>query len=41
MDWAAPIVQEPLRAANGFVQIPDRPGAGIQWNEATVTRYSA
>lgn len=41
MDWAAPIVQEPLRAANGFVQIPDRPGAGIQWNEAAVTRYSA
>ena len=41
MDWAAPIVQEPLRAANGFVQIPDRPGAGIRWNEAAVTRYSA
>ncbi len=41
MDWAAPIVREPLRAKDGFVHIPDRPGAGIQWDEAAVTRYSA
>ena len=40
MDWAAPIVQEPLRVRDGFAQIPDRPGAGIEWDEAAVKRYS-
>jgi mandelate racemase len=41
MDWAAPLLQEPLSAKDGFVQIPDRPGAGIQWNEEAVKRYAA
>ncbi|HKW95152.1 MAG TPA: enolase C-terminal domain-like protein [Methylomirabilota bacterium] len=41
MDWAAPVVQEPLRARDGVVQIPDRPGVGIEWNEEAVKRYSA
>jgi len=41
MDWAAPIVTEPLQAKDGVIQIPDRPGAGIQWDEAAVKRYSA
>jgi mandelate racemase len=41
MDWAAPLLQEPLSAKDGFVRIPDRPGAGIQWNEEAVKRYAA
>jgi len=41
MDWAAPLLQEPVRVKEGFAQIPDRPGAGIQWNEEAVKRYSA
>jgi len=41
MDWAAPVVQEPLVVKAGFAQIPDRPGAGIRWNEEAVKRYSA
>ena len=41
MDWAAPLLQEPLRVKNGMVQIPDRPGAGIAWDEDAVKRYAA
>jgi len=41
MDWAAPLLQEPLRVKNGVAQIPDRPGAGLVWDEEAVKRYSA
>jgi len=41
MDWAAPVLQEPVRVKDGFARIPDRPGAGIRWDEAAVRRYSA
>ncbi len=41
MDWAAPLIQEPLPVKDGLAQIPDRPGAGIQWDEEAVKRYSA
>jgi mandelate racemase len=41
MDWAAPIVQQPLRVKDGLAPIPDRPGAGIQWDEEAVKRYAA
>jgi mandelate racemase len=41
MDWAEPVLREPLRVRDGFAQIPDRPGAGIVWNEDAVKRYAA
>ena len=41
MDWAVPLLQEPVRVKEGFAQIPDRPGAGIEWDEAAVKRCSA
>src|SRR5215471_3077302 len=41
MDWASPLLQEPLAVKDGLAQIPDWPGAGIQWNEHAVRRYSA
>ena len=41
MDWAAPLLQEPLRVKDGVAHIPDRPGAGIAWDEAAVARYAA
>jgi len=41
MDWAEPVLREPLRVKDGFAQIPDRPGAGIVWNEDAVQRYAA
>jgi len=41
MDWANPILQEPFEIKNGNVIIPDRPGAGIAWNEEAVRRFAA
>jgi len=40
VDWADPILQEPLRLKDGHALIPDRPGIGITWDERAVKRYS-
>jgi mandelate racemase len=39
VDWAAPILAEPLRVVGGRVPIPDRPGTGIDWDEDAVKKY--
>ena len=39
VDWADSIVEEPLKIANGMAIVPDRPGAGLEWNRANVERY--
>jgi mandelate racemase len=39
VDWAEPILAEPYVLRDGELLIPDRPGAGITWNEEAVTRY--
>jgi mandelate racemase len=39
MDWAAPILVEPLQVKDGQAIIPDRPGIGLAWNEDAVRRY--
>jgi mandelate racemase len=41
MDWAAPLLREPVQVKGGVARIPDRPGAGIEWDEEAVARYSA
>ncbi|MDE3177984.1 MAG: hypothetical protein KGM15_17935 [Pseudomonadota bacterium] len=33
-DWGCPIPNEPLPLNNGAIEIPDRPGIGIEGNEA-------
>jgi mandelate racemase len=38
-DWAAPILQEPLAVTKGQAQTPARPGVGLVWNEAVVSRH--
>lgn len=38
-DWADPVLAEPFRLAGGNLEIPDRPGAGIEWDEAAVRRW--
>ena len=38
-DWADPILKQPFAVVDGFIEIPDRPGVGIEWNEAAVERY--
>jgi mandelate racemase len=39
VDWATPILQEPLRIAEGAAMVPQRPGNGLSWDEAAVSRY--
>jgi mandelate racemase len=41
VDWADPILLEPLSIVDGCAQVPDAPGSGIAWNEAMVERYLA
>jgi mandelate racemase len=38
-DWADPILAQPFKLADGALVIPNRPGAGIDWNEEAVKRY--
>jgi mandelate racemase len=39
VDWADKVVEEPLRIANGFAVVSDRPGNGLSWNASAVERY--
>lgn len=39
VDWAEPILQSPLRIEDGHAQLSDRPGSGVEWNEAQVERH--
>lgn len=41
VDWAAPILAEPLRIEDGAAVVPDTPGNGLSWNERAVARYRA
>lgn len=41
VDWANPILQDPLRIENGHAIVPDGPGCGMSWDEANVQRYLA
>jgi mandelate racemase len=39
VDWASPILADPLRIADGAAVIPDRPGTGVAWDEKAVKRH--
>ena len=39
VDWADPILREPLRIDDGCAVIADAPGTGIAWDEAAVERF--
>lgn len=38
-DWADPILAEPFKVKDGSLEIPGKPGAGIEWNEDAVKRW--
>jgi len=38
-DWADPVLSEPYRVGDGMLQIPDRPGLGISWDEKAVAAH--
>jgi mandelate racemase len=40
MDWSTPIITEPIEIREGHAVIPDRPGAGIDWDRDAVERYT-
>ena len=40
VDWANPVLAEPLELKDGHVIIPSQPGAGIAWDEKAVARYT-
>lgn len=39
VDWANVFLLNPLKIHNGMALVPDRPGAGIEWDEDAVGRY--
>ena len=41
VDWASPILRQPIEIRDGQALIPGRPGAGIQWDDEAVERYRA
>ena len=40
VDWAAPVLQEPVVIEDSHALIPDRPGTGMTWDEDAVKRYA-
>jgi mandelate racemase len=38
LDHVGPILEQPVRLVNGYAITPDRPGAGIEWNEPLISR---
>jgi len=40
VDWAEPVLKNPVELKNGHVVIPTRPGIGIGWDEKAVKRFA-
>jgi mandelate racemase len=40
VDWAAPVLADPLTPTNGHVSADNRPGIGMCWDEKAVERYA-
>ncbi|MEO7499456.1 MAG: enolase C-terminal domain-like protein [Casimicrobiaceae bacterium] len=39
VDWASPVLAQPLRIEDGMAIVPDRPGTGLEWNDDAVERF--
>jgi mandelate racemase len=39
VDWASPILVQPMVVRGGKAAVPPGPGSGIEWNEAAVSRF--
>ena len=39
LDFASPILQEPMRIEAGHAIVPDRPGIGLEWDEEAVSKF--
>lgn len=40
VDWASPVLAEPMQPIGGQLTAPDRPGIGIAWDEKSVSKYA-
>jgi mandelate racemase len=38
-DWVNPLIREPYEVRDGHLQIPDRPGVGIEWDEDAIRQH--
>jgi len=41
VDWANPILDEPVQIRDGHAIVPARPGLGMKWNEKAVSKFAA
>lgn len=41
VDWAAPLLKQPVEVTQGMLQATEVPGVGIEWDEQAVSRYAA
>jgi mandelate racemase len=41
VDWASPILADPLAPKDGHVRMADAPGSGVDWDEKAVKKYAA
>jgi len=41
VDWASPILAEPMVIEDGMAAAPDVAGTGVEWNEAAIARFLA
>jgi mandelate racemase len=41
LDVAGPLLREPLVVRGGMVEVPSRPGIGLEWDAAALRRYAA
>jgi mandelate racemase len=39
VDWAVPILQEPIQIVDGMAIVPTRPGNGMCWDDAAVAKF--
>lgn len=39
VDWAEPLLQEPLKIVDGMAVVSDRPGNGLSWDKGAVARF--
>lgn len=41
VDWVNPVLQQPYTITDGFLDIPDAPGVGLDWDEDAVAAHLA
>ena len=39
VDWADPVLEEPIVVKGGFVLASEKPGLGLRWNEKAAKTY--